>query len=121
MKLSSLVGSSIRVSCLVMLVACGGGDGLDTGECIDLCTEAQAGDCTGIAGNCTSFCEAVDGVQDEAGCTSERSAYQACLSVGANVCDNECDAQETVLTDCLADFCAANLSNADCQTLINSF
>lgn len=116
MTLSSLA----RSFALCLLVACGS-SGTDTGECVDLCEEAQAGDCTSVTGNCNSFCEAVDGVQDEAGCTAERAAYQSCLAAGANVCDNDCAADETDLTDCLTEFCAANLSNPDCQTLINSF
>jgi hypothetical protein len=117
MSLTSLV----RVFALSLVVACGGSDGTDTGECFDLCTEAQAGDCTSVTGNCTSFCEALDGVQDDSGCTSERSSYQSCLAGGSAVCDNDCDGEETALTDCLTDFCSQNLGNPDCQTLINSF
>ncbi len=112
--------SFVRVLAFATLVACGS-DGTDTGECVDLCTEAQAGDCTSVTGNCSAFCNAVDGVQDQAGCTDERATYQSCLAANADVCANDCDGEETALTDCLADFCANNLNNQDCQTLIQSF
>ncbi len=116
MTLSLLVRTAL---CLV--VACGGGDGTDTGECVDLCTDAQAGDCTAIEGSCSAFCNALDGVQDAAGCTSERASYQSCLSGGVAVCDNDCDGEEAALTDCLTEFCSANVTNQDCQTLASSF
>ncbi len=117
MTLSSLV----RTFALCLVVACGSDDGTDTGECVDLCSDAQAGSCTSITGSCTTFCNALDGVQDESGCTSDRAAYQSCLSGGVDVCDNNCDAAEGALEDCLTDFCAANLTNPDCQALANSF
>jgi hypothetical protein len=104
-----------------ILVACGGSDGTDTGECVDLCTDAQAGSCTTVQGSCSSFCNALDGVQDESGCTAERASYQSCLAEGADVCSNDCDAEEGALEDCLTDFCAQNLTNQDCQALANSF
>lgn len=113
--------SSLRMLAVSILVACGGSDGTDTGECVDLCSDAQAGSCTSIQGSCSSFCDALDGVQDESGCTSERASYQACLADGADVCANNCDGEEAALEDCLTDFCAQNLTNQDCQALANSF
>lgn len=105
---------------LSFLVACGGGDG-STGDCVDLCTEAQAGQCTSIAGNCTSFCEALDGVQGPSNCTSQRNAYQGCLDTGDNVCANDCDAQEMSLSNCVTAYCATHQTDADCVTLAASF
>ncbi len=117
MRLSSL----FRTVAFSFLVACGGSDGTDTGECVELCSDAQAGSCTSIQGSCTTFCNALDSVQDESGCTSERASYQACLGDGADVCDNDCDGEEAALEDCLTDFCAQNLTNEDCQALASSF
>lgn len=113
--------TSLRVLAFSFLVACGGSDGTDTGECVDLCSDAQAGSCTTIQGSCSAFCNALDGVQDEAGCTSERASYQSCLAGGDDVCANDCDGEEDALTDCLTDFCISAPTNQDCQTLSNSF
>lgn len=117
MQLSSIV----RALTFCLLAACGGSDGTDTGECVDLCTEAQAGDCTSITGSCTAFCNALDGVQDEANCKSQRASYQSCLADGADVCDSDCGALEASLSNCLANYCLTQSDNADCDTLINSF
>ena len=105
---------------LLVLAACGGDEG-STADCVSLCTEAQAGDCTSVDGNCTSFCTALDGVQGPSNCTSQRNSYESCLEQGANVCDNNCDAQETALSSCVTTYCMANPTNADCQTLAASF
>ena len=111
---------------LIGLVVCGvigiagcGGD--DTGNCVDLCTEAQAGDCTSIEGSCSAFCTALDGVQDDAGCADQRETYQSCLNATANVCSNNCAAAETSLGNCIAVYCATHQANADCQVLASSF
>ena len=117
MQLSSIV----RAFACCLLVACGSSDGTDTGECVDLCSEAQDGDCTSITGNCSAFCDALDGVQDEANCTSQRASYQSCLANGADVCDNNCDSQETTLSNCLTSYCLTRTDDPDCETLINSF
>lgn len=117
MKLSSIV----RALTFCVVAACGGSDGTDTGECVDLCTEAQAGDCTSIEGNCSAFCDALDGVQDEANCTSQRASYQSCLADGVDVCDNDCGVEETTLSNCLANYCLTRADEPDCATLINSF
>src|SRR5689334_15801572 len=56
-------------SMVVLAAACGddGGDGDEDddgssggGDCTSLCTEAQAGDCTRVTGNCGNFCDALD-------------------------------------------------------------
>jgi hypothetical protein len=103
------------------LVLAGCGDSGSTADCVDLCTDAQAGDCTAITGSCASFCTALDNVQGPSNCTSQRNAYQGCLDGGANVCANDCDAQETALGVCIGSFCQANPNNPDCVTLEASF
>lgn len=108
------------VACLLAFAACGGDEG-STADCVSLCTEAQAGDCTSVQGNCTSFCTALDGVQGASNCTSQRNTYESCLEQGDNVCDNNCDAQENALSACVTTYCMANPTNADCQTLAASF
>ena len=103
------------------LAACGGDGEGSTGDCVDLCTEAQAGDCTSVEGSCSSFCTALGNVQGPSNCTSQRNAYESCLEQGAAVCDNDCDAQENTLAACVTTYCQANPTNADCQTLAASF
>jgi hypothetical protein len=118
----TLIKSLVLASILALgLAACGGDGEGSTGDCIDLCTEAQAGDCTSVNGNCTSFCTALDGVQGPSNCTSQRNAYESCLEQGANVCDNDCAALESSLSNCVGTYCQANPTNADCQTLAASF
>lgn len=87
--------------------------------CVDLCSEAQAGNCTFITGNCGDFCSALTNVQGDASCTDERESYESCLNSDA-VCDASCDDEEGALTNCLITFCIANSSNADCATLTAS-
>ena len=99
-----------------LLVGCGGGK-----DCVDLCTEAQAGQCTSITGSCTSFCNALDAVQGPANCESQRNAYEACLDDGDAVCSNSCGATESSLSSCVGTYCLANSSNPNCQTLLQSF
>jgi hypothetical protein len=108
----------LYAACLTgaLLAGCGGGK-----SCEDLCSEAQAGNCTSIRGNCRSFCNALDGVQGPAGCTDEREAYQSCLDDGDNVCTNSCGVLENTLAQCLSAYCAQNQTNVDCQILVGSF
>jgi hypothetical protein len=107
------------VVCGVIGIAGCGGD--DTENCVDLCTEAQTGNCTSITGSCSAFCTAIDNVQDDSGCADERETYQSCLNGTANVCDNNCAAAETSLGNCIGVYCATHQTNADCQVLANSF
>lgn len=100
------------------ITACDDGDRPVLG-CVDLCTEAQAGDCTFITGDCGDFCSALGSVQDEAGCADERDDYESCLNTD-EVCDASCDAEEDALTSCLIGFCLGNASNPDCMTLTAS-
>lgn len=88
-------------------------------SCAELCTEAQAGNCTFITGSCGDFCSALTNVQSDATCTDERESYESCLNSDA-VCDADCDDEEGALTGCLIAYCLANSSNADCATLTAS-
>ena len=108
------------VASLFLVAACGG-DGSSTADCVSLCSEAQAGDCTQVEGNCSSFCVALDGVQGPSNCTSQRDTYESCLEQTPNVCDTNCGAQENALAACVQTYCMANPTNADCQTLAASF
>lgn len=121
MKLAS-INKGILVALVSVVAACdGGGVGGGDKDCVDLCTEAQAGACTSIDGNCTSFCNALDAVDGPANCTSQNSAYQSCLNEGALVCDNSCAAAESSLSNCIAVYCATRQSEPNCATLIASF
>jgi hypothetical protein len=91
------------------------------GDCASLCTQAQAGSCTAITGNCGNFCTALAAVNGPASCTSQYSAYQSCLSMGAAVCANDCDSQESALGTCVGTYCYAHATDANCTTLMTSF
>lgn len=98
-----------------LLVGCGGDD------CVSLCTEAQAGNCTAITGSCGNFCSALDDVQGPAGCKAQRDAYEDCLTDEDGVCSNSCNGPEAALANCIGAYCLANSGNASCQVLIQSF
>lgn len=106
---------------LIVLVMSANAVGCQNANCVDLCTEAQAGDCTSISGDCQAFCDALDGVEEPSGCTDERTAYQDCLNDGDHVCDNHCDGVEADLETCVAAHCLTHATENDCQTLVNSF
>lgn len=97
------------------LPACGGKD------CEQLCTEAQAGDCTSIDGNCGSFCAALDDVDGDAGCTDERDAYEDCLNSDDAVCDASCGGAESALSSCITAYCIGHAGDPSCVTLAGSF
>lgn len=100
----------------------GGGGGQRS--CVDLCSEAQAGDCTAITGDCGDFCAALEAVKVEsrAGCDAEADAYATCESSQANVCDPPgCGTEEQALIDCMQPYCLANLDDPDCMALIASY
>jgi hypothetical protein len=104
-----------------MFAVAGCDDDTSTAGCVDLCSEAQAGSCTGITGSCSAFCTALDGVQGAAGCASQRQAYQGCLNDGATACAADCSSQESALASCVGLYCLANPANSDCTVLMASF
>jgi hypothetical protein len=89
-------------------------------DCRQLCKQGQDKDCTSITGDCDDFCDALTGVQDEAGCTDERESYADCLN-GEGVCSSDCSADEATLRNCVTAFCATHATNADCVTLVASY
>jgi hypothetical protein len=101
---------------LVAPAACTG----DEADCVDLCEEAQDANCTSVTGSCSSFCESLFNVEEDAGCDDERDEYQSCLN-DDDVCADRCDALETDLTNCLTPYCATRTNEPDCQVLIGSF
>ena len=92
----------------------------DEANCVDLCEEAQQGDCTSIKGDCGAFCDAALNVEEPSGCADQREDYQDCLNSG-DTCENDCGSEETSWSGCLTSYCLANSDNADCQTLAASF
>lgn len=116
----------MRYGWMIVVLALGGlavgcDDDTSTAGCVDLCSEAQAGSCTGITGSCSAFCTALDGVQGPSGCAETRAAYQGCLNSGATVCANSCGSQESALASCVGVYCMANPTNSNCTTLMASF
>jgi hypothetical protein len=87
-------------------------------DCVELCEEGQAGDCTSIEGSCSTFCSALDAVQDDAGCSGSRESYEECLNAEADVCDASCGSAESSLTQCVGSYCLNNLDSNDCQSLV---
>ncbi len=108
--------SKLVIVFAVLLGACGGDK-----SCEELCTEAQAGGCTSIEGNCGSFCAALDTIESASGCGDEQSAYESCLNGTDNVCDASCDAQENALAACAQAYCIGHASDPACVTLAASF
>ena len=94
----------------------GGGKG-----CATLCSEAQAGSCTAVKGNCTNFCAAANTVKGPAGCGTQYDSYQTCLNAKPRVCDTACNSQENAFTQCMTAYCLKNIGDKDCVTLASSF
>jgi hypothetical protein len=92
----------------------------DGDACVDLCTDAQAGDCTSITGDCGDFCTALTSIEGPSGCGDERGQYESCLEL-TGACGGRCDGQETLLTRCVTTWCETQPGNASCQTLLGSF
>jgi hypothetical protein len=90
--------------------------------CVELCELVQPLDCTSIfGGDCGESCSALAGVQDDAGCTGEREDFEACLSTCDDPCAGGCDGLGEDLARCVADYCARQPANGDCQTLADAF
>jgi hypothetical protein len=117
--MKAMLVSVLCVSAVALAAGCS--DDSESRSCADLCTEAQAGHCTAITGSCGAFCSALDAVQGPSGCTSQRSAYQSCVSSGATACTNNCDSQESALSNCVGTYCLAHTTDANCVTLASSF
>jgi hypothetical protein len=102
------------------LSACGSDDSGGGGgsSCVSLCDESQTKNCSWVNGDCGAFCSAVDSIQDAAGCTAKRNAFQACLSGSANICDDSCDTKEDEISDCIGAYCIQDSTNTDCQTIL---
>jgi hypothetical protein len=106
----------LLTSLLLLPFACSG----DDANCVDLCEEGQARDCTSIKGSCSAFCDALLNVESDAGCVDERERYQDCLNSQSDICVG-CAVAETDLSDCVGTFCLGNASDPDCQTLVAAF
>jgi len=102
----------------VGLPSCGG-DG-DQSDCVSICEDAQALDCTAVTGDCGQFCQALFNVEGPAGCGDERRTYQDCLG-GEATCSGACGDSENALSSCVGGYCASHLGDADCQVLLTSF
>ncbi|MBX3228354.1 MAG: hypothetical protein KIT84_06860 [Labilithrix sp.] len=114
-------------SCILVAafwLACGDDDDAATAgndrnaSCTTLCSEAQAGSCTSIKGDCGAFCSALDSAGPKANCTAQRNAYQSCLNSRPSACQASCNGPERTLTECLLPYCAQNSSDSDCSALI---
>jgi hypothetical protein len=99
-------------------LACG--DDTDEGDCVSLCEDAQARDCTSITGDCGAFCDAVFSVEDRAGCADERLDYHECLNA-EGVCGGACSGSENDLETCLGTYCLGHSGEDECQVLMSSF
>jgi hypothetical protein len=117
---------ALLVSLAATAAGCGNSDDSSTGSarnlsCTQLCTEGQSGNCTTIKGDCASFCDALGRNAPLSKCTAQQSAYEGCLNAAATTCGASCDAQDNALSSCVGAYCASNLADADCKTLIASF
>jgi hypothetical protein len=114
-RTASKLAIALAVVLAALVQGCGGK------SCVDLCTQAQAGSCTSVRGNCSSFCNALGEVKGPASCGTAYDEYQTCLSRGSDVCANSCGSQESALTTCVTTYCVAHPSDANCTTLAASF
>ena len=119
---------SLRLAIIALFVlaqACGSdGDGDGEGEgrsCETLCSQAQAGNCTDVTGDCDTFCGALDRAAPPAGCDDEQEVYRSCLDEEADICASGCSSRESDLRDCVGAYCLEHQGDADCQTLAASF
>jgi hypothetical protein len=106
---------------MIAIVALGFFGACGDKSCEELCTEAQAGDCTSIQGSCGSFCGALDTIEGPSGCGDERSSYEECLNGTDDVCDAGCGSQENALSACVQAYCVGHASDPPCTTLAGSF
>ncbi len=116
MRIHRFVTLFLALALALTFAGCGG-----SGSCQSLCSEGQSGKCTSIKGDCGKFCDALNNVDDKAGCASLKDAYISCLNGKDNVCDTSCGSQESALSTCIGKYCVLNLTSADCQTLIAAF
>jgi hypothetical protein len=86
-------------------------------ECTAGCQAAVDAQCAPIGCECSDFCDAALSVED---CSDEEGFYFECAGAQANPCDAEtaCADEQQALTDCITNYCLANLSAPECQTLI---
>jgi hypothetical protein len=113
----------MRITTLLTVVALLGfaGQGCGSRDCVELCNEGQAGNCTSIKGNCSAFCSALDAVEGPANCTSQSDGYTDCLSQESNVCDSSCGSTESSLGSCMAVYCLLHPTDSNCKILLASF
>jgi hypothetical protein len=116
----SFIAHLLLAASLALPLALTPGCGADK-DCVELCTEGQAGDCTSIKGDCGAFCSALGNVESPSGCGDARESYQDCLNSESDLCDSSCGLEELTLSQCVASYCAAHAGEADCQTLTAAF
>ncbi len=115
--------------CWLLVVLLGGLGGILAGcgddggsrSCAVLCSEAQAGDCTSITGDCVEVCAALERQEGPSGCAAKNELYQSCLNSQPHVCDVDCDDPGNALASCLGVYCLTRMGEADCQVLIGAF
>ncbi len=98
---------------LSWLGGCGGGN------CKSMCEEAQKGNCTTIKGDCGEFCDAAESVASKSGCDDKWDEYMSCVDKG-DVCDADCDSEESSYGTCAGLYCFAHASDKNCTTLLGS-
>jgi hypothetical protein len=84
--------------------------------CESHCSDAQAGNCTTITGDCGIFCSSLDEVSSKGNCETQYNNYEACLDQGP-VCSQDCGGQQTALASCAVTYCLTNSSDINCGTI----
>ena len=95
---------------------CGGAD------CVSLCEESEERDCKTLNGDCTNVCNAGESLAAKADCDDQRVAYLECVA-DDDICtaDARCQSRLQGFFDCATPYCLANLSDGDCQTIVDAF
>jgi hypothetical protein len=85
-------------------------------QCESLCSDAQAGNCTAITGDCGIFCSSIQTVASEGNCETQYNNYEACLDQGP-VCSQDCTGQQAALSTCAGAYCLGHTGDTNCQTI----
>ncbi len=85
--------------------------------CVSVCNAEVLRSCTTIT-DCTSYCDAIEGIANAGGCVTQTNAYIACAKT-AGVCEvkTSCGSQNSDFSSCEANYCDANTTDSDCVVL----
>ena len=91
-----------------------------TGDCISVCNAEISNSCTNIT-NCTSYCDAIEGVANSGSCVAQVNTFIACAKAAAECqVKSACGSQSSDYASCAATYCDANTTDTNCVALSDS-